>query len=76
MELDGTAAHPQDEQWRDKDRDRWNAVHEKIDTIRVGFPGLRDQPSRCETAAEVAKWLSSRGPETGHPCRRALCPLS
>jgi len=76
VELDGTAAHPQDEQWRDKDRDRWNAVHEKIDTIRVGFPGLRDQRSQCETAAEVAKWLSSRGPETGHPCRRALCPLS
>ena len=75
-ELDGTAAHPQDEQWRDKDRDRWNAVHEKIDTIRVGFPGLRDQRHQCETAAEVAKWLSSRGPETGHPCRRALCPLS
>jgi hypothetical protein len=39
VELDGAAAHPEDEQWRDKDRDRWNAVHEKIDTIRVGFPG-------------------------------------
>ena len=38
VELDGAAAHPEDEQWRDKHRDRWNSVHEKIETIRVGVP--------------------------------------
>ena len=27
VEIDGAAAHPEDEQWRDKSRDRWNAVH-------------------------------------------------
>lgn len=74
VEVDGTAAHPEDEQWRDKDRDRWNAVHGKIETIRVGLPGLRDQQSQCETAADVAKWLSGRGPQVGHPCSRKACP--
>lgn len=76
VELDGAAAHPEDEQWRDKDRDRWNAVHEKIDTIRIGFPGLRNQQRQCETAAEVAKWLSGRGPHVGHSCHRWACPVS
>ena len=61
VEIDGTAAHPEDEQWRDKDRDRWNAVHEKIETIRIGFLDLRNQERQCETAAEVARWLSGRG---------------
>jgi len=75
VEVDGTAAHPEDEQWRDKRRDRWNSVHEKIETIRVGFPDLRDQQSRCETAADVTKWLSGRGPAVGHACSRPDCPL-
>jgi hypothetical protein len=38
VEIDGTAAHPEDEQWQDKIRDRWNSVHEKIETIRMGVP--------------------------------------
>ena len=75
VEVDGTAAHPEDEQWRDKRRDRWNSVHEKIETIRVGFRDLRDQRSRCETAADVTKWLSGRGPAVGHACSRPDCPL-
>jgi len=76
VELDGTAAHPEDEQWRDKDRDRWNAVHEKIETIRIGVPGLRNQESQCKTAAEVAKWLSGRSRHVGHSCHRPGCPVS
>ena len=75
VELDGTAAHPEDEQWRDKQRDRWNSVHEGIETIRIGFLGLRDQRSRCETAADVATWLSGRGSAVGHPCSRPDCPV-
>jgi len=74
VEIDGTAAHPPDEQWRDKDRDRWNAVHGKIDTIRIGMLNLRTPQAQCATAAEVARWLGGRGPRTGHPCAREGCP--
>ena len=74
VEIDGTAAHPEDEQWRDKNRDRWNAVHEGIDTIRVGVPDLINQERQCRTAADVTKWLSGRGPRVGHPCRVG-CPV-
>jgi hypothetical protein len=69
------AIHPADEQWRDKDRDRWNAVHQKIDTIRIGTLALRTPQAQCATAADVATWLSGRGPATGHPCTRAGCPV-
>lgn len=75
VEIDGAAAHPEDEQWRDKRRDRWNSVHEKIETIRVGFLDLRDDQSQCETAADVARWLSGRGPSVGHRCGRPDCPV-
>lgn len=75
VEVDGTAAHPEDEQWRDKLRDRWNSVHERIETIRVGFLDLRDARSQCETAADVAQWLGGRGPSVGHPCTRPNCPV-
>ena len=74
VEIDGTAAHPEDEQWRDKSRDRWNAVHEGIDTIRIGVPDLINKESQCRTAADVAKWLSGRGPRVGRPCG-AGCPV-
>jgi hypothetical protein len=76
VEIDGAAAHPADEQWRDKDRDRWNSVHEKIDTIRIGMLGLRTREAQCATAAEIATWLSGRGPATGRPCGRGGCPVS
>jgi hypothetical protein len=74
VEIDGAAAHPEDEQWRDKSRDRWNAVHEGIDTIRIGVPDLINQERQCLTAADVAKWLSSRGGQVGRPCGRG-CPV-
>jgi hypothetical protein len=75
VEIDGTAAHTADEQWRDKRRDRWNVVHQKIVTLRIGFLDLLDEQRQCETAAEVAKALSDRGPAVGTACRRAPCPL-
>lgn len=74
VEIDGTASHPQDEQWRDKNRDRWNAVHEGIDTIRIGVPDLISQERQCRVAADVATWLSSRGPRVGRPCGPG-CPV-
>lgn len=74
VEIDGTAAHPADEQWRDKSRDRWNAVHERIDTIRIGVLDLVNKERQCRTAADVAKWLSGRGPKVGHPCGPE-CPV-
>ena len=48
-ELDGTAAHPADEQWRDKRRDNANAV-QGIVTLRFGFStwaiaGARPRPT-------------------------------
>jgi hypothetical protein len=58
VELDGTAAHPADEQWRDKRRDNANAVS-GILTLRFGVLDLGER--RCETAAAVAGLLRSRG---------------
>jgi hypothetical protein len=75
VEIDGTAAHPEDEQWRDKNRDRWNSVHEKIETIRIGLPDLVSRQRQCETAADIARWLAGRGPATGHPCPDPACPV-
>ena len=69
VEIDGTAAHPADEQWRDKSRDRWNAAHEGIDTIRIGVLDLVNQERQCRTAADVAKWLSGR--ESRSPAPRS-----
>jgi hypothetical protein len=76
VEIDGAAAHPEDEQWRDKHRDRWNSVHEGIETIRVGVVDLWTQQARCETAADVAKWLTGRGRAVGRPCSRPDCPVA
>jgi very-short-patch-repair endonuclease len=58
VELDGTAAHPADEQWRDKRRDNANTVSGLL-TLRFGLLDLGDH--RCETARAVATLLRSRG---------------
>ena len=57
-EVDGTAAHPADEQWRDKRRDNANAVRGII-TLRFGLFDLGDRG--CATAADVAAVLRMRG---------------
>jgi hypothetical protein len=76
VELDGTAAHPADEQWRDKRRDNWNLVHGNILTLRFGFLDLTE-PFRCATAQDVATRLTLSGwPGAAHPCPRAGCPLA
>jgi hypothetical protein len=73
-ELDGTAAHPADEQWRDKRRDNANAVN-GIVTLRFGLPDLGDR--RCETAASVATLLRLRGwPGSPQPCGPACAVVA
>jgi Transcriptional regulator, AbiEi antitoxin len=75
VELDGTAAHPADEQWQDKRRDNWNLVHGNILTLRFGFLDLTE-PFRCTTAQDVATRLTLSGwPGRPHPCPRPACPL-
>ncbi|MDQ2810745.1 MAG: hypothetical protein M3Z75_02400 [Actinomycetota bacterium] len=74
VELDGTAAHPADEQWRDKRRDTANAVR-GIQTLRFGTADLGDR--RCETADAVATVLRSRGwPGAVHRCSRTECAMT
>jgi very-short-patch-repair endonuclease len=63
VEIDGTAAHPADEQWRDKRRDNANTLS-GIVTLRFGLLDLGER--RCQTAAAVATLLRSRG-WTGSP---------
>ena len=75
VELDGNAAHPADEQWADKRRDRRNLAVAKIVTMRFGYLDLYTQEARCRTAGEVAGVLRDRGPQVGAPCRLAGCPV-
>jgi hypothetical protein len=73
VELDGTAAHPADEQWRDKRRDNANTLQDLL-TLRFGFRDLDEH--RCETAAAVATLLSRRGwPGSPRPCVRPGCAI-
>jgi len=66
VELDGTAAHPGDEQWRDKRRDNANTIGGLV-TLRFGLLDLGDR--RCETASGVANLLRRRGwTASPHPC--------
>ena len=58
VEVDGTAAHPADEQWRDKRRDNANAVSGLV-TLRFGLLDLGDR--RCQTASAVATLLGRHG---------------
>lgn len=73
VELDGTAAHPADEQWRDKRRDNVNTINGLV-TLRLGLLDLGDR--RCETAMGVATLLRRHG-WTGspHPCPRQACAV-
>ncbi len=71
VELDGTAAHPADEQWRDKRRDNANTIR-GIVTLRFGFPDLGDR--RCKTATGIATVLRRHGWKgTLHSCSRPGC---
>jgi hypothetical protein len=58
VELDGVAAHPPGERWRDFRRDNAGAV-EGIITMRYGWSDISHNP--CEAAAQVAAVLRQRG---------------
>ena len=73
VEIDGNAAHPADEQWRDKRRDNSNLAA-GIVTLRFGLPDVSDHC--CEIAATVATVLRTHGWEgVARPCSRPACPL-
>ncbi len=69
IELDGKAAHPVAERWRDIARDNASAA-EGIITLRYGWPDVTEHP--CQTAAQIAAVLGQRG-WTGQarPCDRS-----
>ena len=75
VELDGTAAHPEREQWADKRRDRRNLAVGKIVTMRFGYLDLHTEQAQCQTAADVARVLRDRGPWVGRPCHLPGCPV-
>jgi len=74
VELDGNAAHPAGEQWRDKRRDRRTLAVENIVTMRFGYSDLCTERGQCQTAGEVARVLRGRGPWTGVACGVPGCP--
>jgi hypothetical protein len=58
IELDGRAAHPVGERWRDYRRDNAGAT-DGILTLRYGWSDVTGQP--CQVAAQVAAVLVQRG---------------
>lgn len=76
VELDGKQAHPEDMQWKDRERDN-AAAEDSGQSLRYGWRHVRWDP--CGTAAQVAKVLRNHGWE-GSPalcsdaCRLAALP--
>jgi hypothetical protein len=72
IELDGKAAHPVAERWRDIARDNASAA-DGIITLRYGWPDVTQRA--CQTAAQIAAVLRSRGwPAHPTPCGPS-CPV-
>jgi very-short-patch-repair endonuclease len=72
VELDGRAAHPPGERWRDYRRDNAGAT-DGIITLRYGWSDVTGQP--CQVADQVAAVLAQRGwPGRPRRCGKA-CPL-
>src|ERR1700761_1203826 len=72
VELDGRAAHPVGERWRDFRRDNAGATDGVI-TLRYGWSDVSGQP--CRVAAQVAAVLTQRGwPDRPRRCGSA-CAL-
>ena len=66
IELDGKAAHPVADRWRDIQRDNASAA-DGIITLRYGWPDVAQRP--CRTAAQIAAVLRQRGwPGSASPC--------
>jgi len=72
VELDGRAAHPVGERWRDFRRDNAGAT-DGVMTLRYGWSDVSGQP--CQVAAQIAAVLTQRG-WPGRPRRcGATCTL-
>jgi hypothetical protein len=73
VELDGQAAHPSAERWRDIRRDNASAA-DGIVTLRYSWTDITERP--CQTAAQIVLVLRQRG-WTGTPraCRPG-CPAA
>jgi hypothetical protein len=72
IELDGKAAHPVAERWRDIARDNASAA-DGITTLRYGWADVAQHP--CQTAAQIADVLRFQGwPGQPTPCGQS-CPL-
>jgi very-short-patch-repair endonuclease len=72
IELDGKAAHPVAERWRDIARDNASAA-DGIITLRYGWSDVTERP--CQTAAQIAAVLGQRGwAGQATPCGRS-CQL-
>lgn len=65
VELDGVAAHPAEERWRDVYRDNANHAVGLV-TLRYGWAAVTERP--CFVAGQVAEALAARG-WTGTPRR-------
>ncbi len=71
VELDGAAAHPAAERWRDIRRDN-SLARRGLQTLRYGWSDVTGWP--CGVAAEIAAILVQRGwPGPAKPCR-PRCP--
>ena len=82
VELDGQAAHPAAERWRDIQRDNASAA-DGILTLRYGWADVTQRP--CQTAEQIATalrlrgWTGMRTPcgprcPLGRACSRRVCP--
>jgi len=71
IELDGNAAHPVADRWRDIARDNASAA-DGLTTLRYGWADVTQRP--CQTAAQIADVLRLRGwPGQPMPCGPACC---
>ena len=64
VELDGRAAHPELQRWRDVHRDNASTAEGCV-TLRYSWSDVTQRP--CEVAAQVGRVLRSRG-WAGRPC--------
>jgi predicted transcriptional regulator of viral defense system len=72
VELDGRLAHPDEERWRDSQRDN-KAGAQGVQTVRYSWRDVYGNP--CETALLQAQILRQRGwRESPRPCS-ARCPV-
>jgi hypothetical protein len=74
VELDGRAAHPEHERWRDMRRDN-AAVEEGDRVLRYGLGDIESYA--CQVAAQVSRVLQSAGWHLApHPCSHPGCPFA